>query len=72
MDNATRHCLSSYLNEITERYNAEKARLDQLDSYLTQKLKTRREVLIIYRMLVTLSWKALVSAESKRGMGNGY
>ena len=48
MDNATRHCLSSYLNEITERYNAEKSRLDQLDSYLTQKLKTRRERGCIY------------------------
>ena len=48
MDNATRHCLSLYLNEITERYNAEKARLDQLDSYLTQKLKTRRERGCIY------------------------
>lgn len=48
MDNATRYCLRSYLNEITERYNAEKTRLDQLDSYLTQKLKTRKERDCIY------------------------
>lgn len=41
MDNATRHCLSSYLNEITERYNAEKARLDQLVDHLPKKLKRR-------------------------------
>ena len=41
MDNATRHCLSSYLNEITERYNAEKARLDQLVDHLPKKLKKK-------------------------------
>ena len=39
MDNATRHCLSSYLNEITERYNAEKARLDQLGDHLPKNLR---------------------------------
>ena len=43
MDNATRHCLRSYLSEITERFDAEKARLDQLGGHLSKKLKRKQE-----------------------------
>ena len=48
MDNATRHCLLSYLSEITERFNAETARLEQLGDYLACRMKTKREGNCVY------------------------
>ena len=43
MDNSTRHCLTSYLNELSDRCKAERSTLDQLSEYLTKKLKLRCE-----------------------------
>ena len=43
MDRATRHCLQSYLDDITNRYNTEKARLEQLNDYSAKRLKVTHD-----------------------------
>ena len=39
MDNAVRHCLNSYLKEISDRYDTEKTRMEYLSEYTSKRLK---------------------------------